>query len=77
LAVDVPLLMDRNIDVVTAMITSFKATVENREAMLYWGAIVAALTAVAMLPLFLGMVLVFPMLGHTAWHVYRKVVLPA
>jgi uncharacterized membrane protein len=72
--VGVPLLLDRDIDVVTAMITSFEATVENREAMLSWGIIVAVAIAVAMLPLFLGMILVFPVLAHTSWHIYRKVV---
>ena len=72
----VPLLLDRDIDVITAMITSFSATLENRDAMLYWGAIVAAATVVAMLPLFLGMILVFPALGHASWHVYRKVIGP-
>ncbi|MEM7509105.1 MAG: DUF2189 domain-containing protein [Pseudomonadota bacterium] len=70
--VGVPLLLDRDIDVVTAMITSFKATVENREAMIFWGVIVAVTTVVAMLPLFLGMILVFPALGHASWHIYRK-----
>lgn len=72
--VGVPLLLDRDIDVVTAMITSFKATMENREAMIYWGIFVAIAIAVAMLPLFLGMIVVFPALGHASWHIYRKVI---
>ncbi|MEM7237581.1 MAG: DUF2189 domain-containing protein [Pseudomonadota bacterium] len=74
--VGVPLLLDQDIDVVTAMITSFKATVENREAMIFWGVVVTAAISVAMLPLFLGMILVFPMLGHASWHIYRKVIEP-
>lgn len=73
----VPLLVDRDIDVVSAMITSVTATLENRAVMLQWGGIVAAATIVAMLPIFLGMVLIFPMLGHSAWHVYRMVIEPA
>lgn len=72
--VGVPLLMDRDIDVVTAMITSFKATIENQSAMAYWGATVAIMIVVAMLPLFLGMIIVFPALGHASWHLYRKVI---
>lgn len=72
--VGVPLLLDRDIDVVTAMITSFSATVENRQAMLYWGLIVGGAIFLAMLPLFLGMILVFPALGHASWHIYRKVI---
>lgn len=75
--VGVPLLLDQDIDVVTAMITSFKATVENREAMIFWGLLIAGAIAIAMLPLFLGMILVFPMLGHASWHIYRKVIEPA
>ncbi|MBC6441979.1 MAG: DUF2189 domain-containing protein [Rhodobacteraceae bacterium] len=74
--VGVPLLVDRDIDVVTAMITSFKATVENRSAMFLWGCIVAVTSIFAMLPLFLGMILVFPMLGHSAWHLFRMVIEP-
>lgn len=74
--VGVPLLMDRDIDVVTAMITSVKATLENQGAMIYWGATVAVLIIVAMLPLFLGMVIVFPALGHASWHLYRKAIAP-
>jgi uncharacterized membrane protein len=72
--VGVPLLLDQDIDVVTAMITSFKATVENRDAMVFWGGIVAVAIVVAMLPLFLGMIVVFPALAHASWHIYRRVV---
>lgn len=72
--VAVPLLLDQDIDIVTAIVTSLQATIENREAMLYWGLIVIGSTVVAMLPLFLGMFLVFPVLGHASWHVYRKTV---
>ncbi|MEO0370096.1 MAG: DUF2189 domain-containing protein [Pseudomonadota bacterium] len=74
--VGVPILMDRNIDVVTAMITSFKATVENQGAMMLWAFIIAGATVVATLPLFLGMILIFPMLGHAAWHLYQAVIEP-
>ncbi|MEL6551576.1 MAG: DUF2189 domain-containing protein [Pseudomonadota bacterium] len=72
--VGVPILMDRRIDLVTAIITSMRATVENQGAMLSWAFIVAAASVVAILPLFLGMVFVFPVLGHASWHLYRKVV---
>ncbi|MEM7745775.1 MAG: DUF2189 domain-containing protein [Pseudomonadota bacterium] len=72
--VAVPMLMDRDIDMVTAMITSFKAAAENREAMGFWAVILVVAIVIAMLPLFLGMVLVFPALGHASWHVYRKAV---
>ncbi len=75
-AVSVPMLVDRDIDVVTAMIASFGAAVENRDAMLRWALVVVVATVVAMLPFFLGMVIVFPVLGHATWHIYRKVIAP-
>ena len=71
-----PMLLDREVDIVTAMITSFKATVENRGAMIFWAMIVAGTTVVACMPLFLGMIFVFPMLGHSAWHLYQAVIEP-
>lgn len=72
--VGVPLLLDRDVDVVTAIITSVRATLESQSAMIYWGGFVALATIIAMLPMFLGMVLVFPMLGHTSWHLYRAII---
>lgn len=74
--IGVPILLDRDIDIVTAMITSFKATVENRSAMALWAFIVAVTTLIACLPLFLGMIFVFPMLGHSAWHLYQAAIEP-
>ncbi|MEM7615300.1 MAG: DUF2189 domain-containing protein, partial [Pseudomonadota bacterium] len=74
--ISVPLLLDREIDVVTAMITSFRSVVDNPQAMIGWGLIITVLTALAMLPFFLGMIVIFPILGHATWHLYRKVVLP-
>ena len=70
----VPMFLEREIDVVTAMITSVKVTLESRSAMIRWGLVIAAASAVAMLPLFLGMMIVFPVLSHASWHLYRKAV---
>ncbi len=75
-AISVPMLVDRDIDVVTAMIASFGAVVENRDAMLRWALVIVVAVVIAMLPFFLGIVLVFPVLGHATWHVYRRAVAP-
>jgi len=72
--VSIPMLLDREIDVVTAMVTSFRCVLANRGPLLAWGAVVAGLSAVAMLPLFLGMLIVFPVLGHASWHIYERAV---
>ncbi|MBO6604916.1 MULTISPECIES: DUF2189 domain-containing protein [Paracoccaceae] len=67
-----PLLLDKELDFVTAMLTSFSVVKTNPGVMLAWGAIIAGLTFVAMLPFLLGLFLVLPMLGHASWHIYRR-----
>jgi uncharacterized membrane protein len=72
--VSFPLLVDRDVDFVTAMITSVRAVAANLRPMLAWGVIVGGLLAIATLPFFLGLVLVLPVLGHATWHLYRATV---
>jgi uncharacterized membrane protein len=76
-AVSLPMLLDRDIDYVTAMMTSWRAVTENLQPMLHWAWIIAACLFVAMLPIFLGLVIALPVLGHATWHVYRRVIAPA
>lgn len=70
----VPMLLDRDIDVVSAMITSFKSVMASKGPMLMWGIVIAVACFLATIPLFLGMIVVFPLLGHTSWHIYRRAV---
>ena len=69
-----PLLLDHEIDFVTAMITSVRTVIENPAPMLGFGFIVGALAVAAMLPAFLGLLVVLPILGHATWHLYRSAV---
>lgn len=73
--VSLPLLLDREVDFVTAMITSFSLVTANPVVMLSWGALVAGALFLAMLPGFLGLFVVLPVLGHATWHLYRRTVL--
>jgi len=68
-----PLLLDREIDFVTAMITSFQYVMAHPVVMLSWGVFVAVLTFVALFPAFLGLFIVLPLLGHATWHLYDQV----
>ena len=70
--VSLPLLLDRELDYVTAMITSFTLVRENPVLMLGWGAFIAAALFIGMLPGFLGLFVVLPVLGHASWHLYRR-----
>lgn len=75
--VSFPLLLDRDVGLPTAMATSIRAVAANPGPMLVWGLIVAIGLALGMLPLFLGLAVVVPVLGHATWHLYRTVVKPA
>jgi uncharacterized membrane protein len=70
--VSLPLLLDREVDFVTAMIVSFQTVLQNPVVMLTWGVIIAGMLFVGMLPGFLGLFIVLPVLGHASWHIYRR-----
>jgi uncharacterized membrane protein len=69
-----PLLIDRNIGATAAAATSVKAVLRNPLPMALWGLIVAAALLLGSLPLFVGLAVVIPVLGHSTWHLYRKVI---
>jgi uncharacterized membrane protein len=72
-----PLLLDRDVGAYEAIHASVRAVLVNPVPMIVWGLIVAALLIVGSLPVFAGLAVVLPILGHATWHVYRKVVEPA
>lgn len=74
--VSFPLLLDRDVDFVTAMITSVRAVVTSPLPMIGWAATIVLLLAISALPYFLGLIVTLPVLGHTTWHLYRKIVAP-
>lgn len=75
-AVSFPLIIDRGTDAGTAIETSVALLRENPRTMITWGLIVAGLLVMGMLPLFVGLALVLPILGHATWHLYRRAVAP-
>lgn len=66
-----PLLLDRELDFVTAMIASFGYVQQNFMVMIFWAAFIAMATFAALIPGFLGLFLILPWLGHASWHLYR------
>jgi uncharacterized membrane protein len=72
--VSLPMLLDREVDFVTAMLTSFALVRENPRVMLGWGALIAASLFLGMLPAFLGLFVVLPLFGHASWHLYRRAI---
>jgi len=72
--VSFPLLLDRDVGLVAAVTTSLRLARENPQAVALWGVIVAALLVIGSLPLFAGLAVVLPILGHATWRLYRRAV---
>ena len=69
-----PLLIDRDVGVTAAVVTSWRAVAANPVPMALWGLIVAVGLLLGSIPLFIGLAIVMPVFGHATWHLYKKVV---
>jgi len=72
--VAIPLMLDRSTDAVTAALTSVRVCLASPVTLTLWGCTISLLTLLAMLPAFVGLILVGPWLGHATWHAYRALV---
>ena len=72
--VSFPMMVDRGVRVELALQTSVRAVRANKLAMAGWGLIVAVALALGSVPFLLGLAVVFPVLGHATWHLYRRMV---
>jgi len=72
--VSFPVLLDRDVGLGAAVWTSVRVVIANPGPMAVWGLMVAGGLLIGTIPLFLGLVIVIPVLGHATWHLYRKVV---
>jgi uncharacterized membrane protein len=70
----VPILMRHDVDVLTAIGMSVSLVLRNPGPMLLWAWLIAILCAMGLATLFVGLVIVFPLVGHATWHAYRSVV---
>jgi uncharacterized membrane protein len=73
-AISIPMIMDRQVDAISAGLTSIRACLQNPGTMLLWSALITLLVLLAMLPLFLGLLVAGPVIGHATWHAYRHIV---
>jgi uncharacterized membrane protein len=73
-AVSIPMLLDRDVNVFVAVATSFTAVRRNWPAMTLWAGLIVAFTAFGIIPLFLGLAVTMPLIGHATWHAYKDVV---
>jgi uncharacterized membrane protein len=69
-----PLLLDRRVNVMQAVLASWQAVLTNPIPMALWAALIMGLTALGLVTLLAGLVFVLPLLGHASWHAYRDLV---
>ncbi|MBJ3762208.1 DUF2189 domain-containing protein [Maribius pontilimi] len=69
-----PLLLDHNVGVPTAVVTSYRVFRRNPRVILAWGLTVAVLLLLGSIPAFVGLIIVLPVLGHATWHLYRRAI---
>jgi uncharacterized membrane protein len=72
--VSIPLMLDRDVGLVPAIDASLRLTRANPLAIALWGLIVAAALVLGSLPLFFGLAVVMPVLGHATWRFYRRAI---
>ena len=72
--VSVPMIIDRHVDARIAMRMSLKVTARDFPAMLVWAALIVGLVILGFATKLIGMLIIFPLLGHATWHAYRELV---
>jgi uncharacterized membrane protein len=72
--VSIPMFLHRPTDAITAALTSLRLVLTQPAVMLWWGALIATLVLLAMLPWFIGLLVIGPVIGHASWHAYRAAV---
>ena len=73
-AISAPMLMDRDVDFVTAMIASFKTVYDNPQPMISWAVLIGFLLLVSLATGLILLPVILPLLGHATWHLYRRAI---
>ena len=73
-AFSLPMICDRDVDAITAVVTSVNAVLRNKPAMAVWIALIVASVAVGFATLLFGLALTMPLIGHATWHAYRDTI---
>jgi len=75
-AISIPMLLDRDVNAFVAIATSVVAVQRNWKPMALWAALIVVFIGVGLVPIFCGLVVVLPLIGHASWHAYRDLVEP-
>jgi uncharacterized membrane protein len=74
--VSLPMLLDRNVDILQAVVTSVVAAVMNARVMALWAVLIVIFTAAGLLTGYIGLAVTLPLIGHASWHAYRTIIRP-
>jgi uncharacterized membrane protein len=72
--ISMPLLLDRKVTVIQAVLSSWKAVIAHPLPMAFWAFLIMAFTLLGIFSMFFGLILIVPMLGHGSWHAYRQLI---
>ena len=72
--ISIPLLLDRDVNAVTAVLASLKAVARNPLVMIGWGALVTLFIGAGIAVAYVGLLITFPLIGFASWHAYRDLV---
>ncbi|MFN0318385.1 MAG: hypothetical protein ACKVQA_25450, partial [Burkholderiales bacterium] len=75
-AFSLPMIADREVDMITACVSSIHAVLRNKPAILLWASLIAGLTALGFLTAFVGLIVIMPWLAYATWHAYRETLRP-
>ena len=73
-AFSLPMIMHRNVDSITAIVTSVNAVLRNKGAMFVWLAIIVFSLLLGIATIFIGLVVIIPVIGYAAWHGYLETI---
>ncbi|MCG6939558.1 MAG: DUF2189 domain-containing protein [Gammaproteobacteria bacterium] len=73
-AFSLPMLMDRETDAITAVVTSVNAVLRNKKTMLIWAIIIVSFVIIGFITFFIGFIVFLPLIGHATWHAYRDTI---
>ena len=73
-AFSIPMLMDRQVDTVTAVVTSINAVLKNKLTMLIWGGVIVVLVLIGIVTFYVGFIVLLPWVGHATWHAYKETI---
>ena len=73
-AFSLPMIMDKKVDMITAIVTSINAVLRNKKVLLLWGIIIVALVILGLLTAMIGLVVLLPLIGHATWHAYKDTI---